>query len=371
MSNDSESSSTTIGLSREQDLLITGSLVLIAGVALSFALWWASNLLIPLALSLLVTYLVGPLVNGLQVRLNLPRWAAILAAFLVLAGIGTVLAFAIQGSVSQLLTEGEAFEEGVEKVVNDLSQSLEPLLGFSLTAGNVPANEVLGRVGELLPDGLLSGSGALNIGGDAISLVANVIVNGALVVLFAVILLAGRSPSDNRTGLWGDIDNSVQRYLGTKFFASALTGLATWILLALLGVKLSLVFGVLAFLLNFIPSAGSIIAMILPLPVAYITYSDQLYMVVLALLLPGSVQLLVGNVIEPRMQGQSLDLHIITVLVTLLYWTKLWGIPGAILAVPMTVVVKMVLARFETTRPVAEILAGRLPDVSSTADEPS
>ncbi len=369
MSTDSDSSS--LGLSREQGLLITGSLVLMAAVTLSFALSYARSVLIPLALALLLTYLLGPLVNGLQVRLALPRWAAILAAFLVLVGFTTVLGFAIRASVAQLLEEGESFRVGIEQVVADISRLLQTWLGISADDETITFNQIVQKVFEVLPDDALVGSGALNLGGDAIGIVANVVINGAFVVLFTVILLAGRSPGDTRTGLWGEIDRSVQRYLGTKFIASLATGVFTWVLLAILGVKLSLVFGVLAFFLNFIPSAGSIIAMVLPLPVAYISHPDALYMVVLALLLPGSVQLLVGNVIEPRMQGESLDLHIITVLVTLVFWTLLWGIPGAILAVPMTVVVKMVLARFETTRPVAEILAGRIPDISVAGEEAS
>ncbi|MEN0063113.1 MAG: AI-2E family transporter [Myxococcota bacterium] len=362
MSNDSDSSTTSLTLSREQGLLITGSLVLIAGVTLSFALWYAKNVLIPLALALLVSYLVGPLVNTLQVRFSLPRWAAILLAFVAIAGVGTLLGFAVVGSVNQLLEDGEIFQSGLRKFIDDATAFVEPYLSqvVPIEEGATRPNDILQQIVQWLPSGL-------SIGSDAIGLVSQLVINGVLVLLFAVILMAGRSPSDSRTGLWGEIDRNIQRYLATKFFASAVTGILTWILLALLGIKLSLVFGLLAFFLNFIPSAGSIIAMVLPLPVAYLSHPESPWIWVLALLLPGSVQFLIGNIIEPRLQGDRLDLHIITVLATLLFWTLLWNIPGAILAVPMTVVVKMVLARFETTRPVAELLAGRLPDTTSTS----
>lgn len=354
MSSDPDPSSSLV-LTREQGLLVTASLVLLAGVALSFALWYAKTVLIPLALALLVAYLVGPLVNGLQLRLSLPRWAAILAAFVVVIGAGVLLGVAIQSSVNQVITEGELFQAGIDRVIEDTRTFATERLGIALPGPDSPASpdQVLEQVVQWLPSGL-------SLGSDAINLLAQLLLNGTLVMLFAVIIIAGRSPSDTRQGLWGEIDRNVQRYLATKFFASAVTGILTWILLAILGVKLSLVFGVLAFFLNFIPSVGSIIAMLLPLPVAYLSHPDQPYMVLLALLLPGGVQFLIGNIVEPRLQGDRLDLHVITVLMTLLFWTLLWGIPGAILAVPMTVVVKMVLARFDTTKPVAEILAGRI-----------
>lgn len=356
MSNDADQSS-SITLSREQGLLITASLVLIAAVALSFALWYAKSVLIPLALALLVAYLVGPLVNQLQLRFNLPRWAAILAAFVVLTAAGSVLVFAIVGSIEQLLQDGDTFQSGIQQVVADVTAAVEPYLAniVDLDGAATRPEQLIERVLQLLPSGV-------SIGTDALSALSRLIINGALVLLFSVIIIAGRSPSETREGLWGEIDRNVQRYLGTKFFASALTGILTWILLAILGIKLSLVFGLLAFFLNFIPSAGSIIAMVLPLPVAYLSHPDSPLMWVLAIALPGSIQFLIGNIIEPRLQGEGLDLHIITVLMTLLFWTLLWGIPGAILAVPMTAVLKMVLDRFDTTRPVAELLAGRLSD---------
>jgi len=359
-------------LTREQGLLITGSLVLMAGVTLSFALWYAKSVLIPLALALLVTYLVGPLVNRLQVQLRLPRWAAILAVLVGLAGVGTLFGFAIQGSVNQLVKDGEFFEKGVQILIHDVTLFIEGNTEIDFPEGDLTLPQVLQEVGAQLPASVLSASGAFGFGSDALSFLANFLINGAFVILFAVILLAGRSPTDQqRSGLWGEIDRSVQRYLATKFFASAVTGILTWILLWILGVRLSLVFGLMAFFLNFIPSAGSIIAMVLPLPVAYLSHPESPGMVALALLLPGGVQFLVGNIIEPRLQGDRLDLHIISVLMTLVFWTLLWGIPGAILAVPMTVVVKMVLARFETTRPIAEILAGRLPDTGTEPAEAS
>jgi AI-2 transport protein TqsA len=120
------------------------------------------------------------------------------------------------------------------------------------------------------------------------------------------------------------------------------------------------VFGITAFLLNFVPSIGSIVATLLPLPIALVQY-DSLWPVLGVLLLPGLVQIVVGNGVEPMVMGEGLELHPVTILLALMFWGLLWGIPGMLLAAPMTAVLRIVLVRIQTTRPVAELLAGRLP----------
>jgi AI-2 transport protein TqsA len=81
---------------------------------------------------------------------------------------------------------------------------------------------------------------------------------------------------------------------------------------------------------------------------------------VAAIALPGAVQFGIGNVLEPRMMGRSLDLHPVTILLTLMFWGALWGIVGMLLAVPITAIAKLLCEKGELTRPVAELMAGRL-----------
>lgn len=364
----------SIDLSREQGLLVTASLVLLAAVAMSFALSWASSMAVPFVLALFVTYLVLPIVDWLQLRLRTPRWIAILAAFFVLLGGGALLTLLIASSITDLVEHGDTYEASLRKVGNDLVAFVNGCAARLGLPGIPPDLDPTTLFLESVNiDALLStvGVGATNVLGS----VSSFATNATLVALFAVIIIAGRRPEETRDGLWGDIDKAVQRYLGLKFIASAITGLLTWLFLFLLGVPLHLVFGVLAFLLNFIPSVGSLIAMVLPLPVAYLAHADAPLIWIGALVLPGSVQFVIGNILEPRLQGDSLDMHPITVLLTLIFWSLLWGVAGAVISVPITSVVKMVLERFETTRPVAELLAGRLgpidPDTDTTAPPPN
>ena len=108
----------------------------------------------------------------------------------------------------------------------------------------------------------------------------------------------------------------------------------------------------LAFFLNFIPNVGSIVATVMPLPVALIQY-DTMGPVVAAVALPGLVQLSIGNGLEPVLMGRGLDLHPLVVLMALLFWGLLWGVAGMFLAAPLTAIIRLVLERFETTRPMA------------------
>jgi AI-2 transport protein TqsA len=157
-----------------------------------------------------------------------------------------------------------------------------------------------------------------------------------------------------------EINKKVKRFIIMKFFVSATTGVLVGGILSIMGLELALVFGVLAFLLNFIPNIGSLIATLLPIPVALVQY-DSVATVLLVVLLPGSVQVTIGNLIEPKMMGDGLDLSPVTILLALVLWGLMWGIVGMLLAAPITAVLRIVLQHFETTRPLGEVLAGRFP----------
>ena len=131
-----------------------------------------------------------------------------------------------------------------------------------------------------------------------------------------------------------------------------------------------MVFGLFAFLLNFVPSVGSIISTVLPLPIVLVgDYSVAIQ--ILAIALPGAIQFIIGNVIEPRMLGDSMDLHPVTILLSLIFWGMIWGVVGTLLATPITAVVRILLEKGELTRPVAELMAGRSGAGSPTSGEPS
>lgn len=354
------------GLTREQATLVTASLMMLGAVAGSFALYWTSALMVPFVLSLVVSYLVGPIVDLVQTRLRAPRWAAILAAFFAIAGGAALIVMLLWTSIRGLAENYEVYSQRVSDLGNWglglLDEMPEGWVPEEWTADEIDVDAILATLDV---QAILATLG--DEAGNLLGVLSALVTNGALVVLFAVFLVIGRAPYEHREGMWGEIDSQVQSYLVTKFVMSAGTGVMTWVLLALLGLDLALVFGFLAFLLNFIPNVGSVVAMILPLPIALIQF-DSLTMVFLVLALPGSVQFVIGNVVEPRVMGDNLGLHPITVLLALIFWGQLWGVAGLFLSVPLTSIAKIVLLRFETTRPVARFLEGH---VDVEAGEPA
>jgi AI-2 transport protein TqsA len=125
-------------------------------------------------------------------------------------------------------------------------------------------------------------------------------------------------------------------------------------------------FGLLVFLLSFIPNIGSIVATLLPIPVAVTQFQDP-WMVLAVVAIPGAIHMTLGNLVAPRLMGRDLELHPVTVLVALAFWGLLWGIAGMVMAVPIVAILRIVLLRFETTRSLAELLAGRLPGSQEVA----
>ncbi len=86
------------------------------------------------------------------------------------------------------------------------------------------------------------------------------------------------------------------------------------------------------------------------------------------MVLPGIVHLAIGNLVEPRLMGRGLELHPVTVLLSLAFWGLLWGVMGMVLAVPIVAVLKIVLSRLNTTRPLGQLLAGHLPGTERPPD---
>jgi AI-2 transport protein TqsA len=141
---------------------------------------------------------------------------------------------------------------------------------------------------------------------------------------------------------------------------SAACGVSVWLVLAAFGVQAAVLFGLLTFLLNFIPNIGSAIATVLPLPFIWMSPSLGIGGMILASVIPAAIQFVIGNFLQPNLMGNSMKLHPVVILMALIFWGMIWGIVGMFLAVPITSIIRIACDRHELTKPVAELMAGNL-----------
>jgi len=326
----------------------TTCLVILTAVVAAVALRWLQPVLVPFVLAGFAAIAIMPVVDFQMRRLHLPKPLAVVFAFVLVILILAVLAVLIAGAVGQLVENSTQYQERAQLLLENLTDAL-PLesLGLEPEAIQRPMQNISSKtVGKLLletTDGLLS-----------------ILSNGVLVLIFAGFLLFGGAVGlKSRSEFRRQVEGQIRGYIVTKVIVSLVTGVLVGGVLYLLGVELALGFGLMAFVLNFIPSVGSIISTLLPLPVLLLTPGISVTTVVLAMALPGAIQFGIGNVVEPRIMGKNADLHPVTILMSLIVWGMLWGIIGMFLSTPLTAILKILLARIPITAPFAALMAGR------------
>ena len=171
-----------------------------------------------------------------------------------------------------------------------------------------------------------------------------------------VIALGGEEAGSRALSLLSRINDRIGRYLFVKTVVNLILGTASFAIMLLLGIEFALFWAVLIAFLNYIPYIGSLLGVLFPVLLSLAQFGT-LWMAGIVLLSLTAAQVFVGAVLEPRMMGRAFNLSPLVVLLALAFWSTLWGLPGALLAVPMTASLVLVLAEIRTTRPVAILLS--------------
>ena len=325
--------------------VISISLVIIASIMAAGALYWLEPVMVPLVLAIMITYMLAPIVDTLVGKLRFPRSLAVAVAM----GLAGFTIFLVGGMISNSVKTLAIKAPIYEKHIREKAESVVDWIEYK--EYDVETDDLVNRIDEIPIASMLAG---------ATNTLLDLITNTFLILIFVIYLLQGRDPEKQKGAIALQIEQRIKHYLVIKLVLSLATGVLTAIILSALHVELAMVFGVLAFILNFVPNVGSIAATVMPIPVILLDPNFDPMILLLAVGLPGSIQMIVGNVIEPKMLGDSLELHPITVLLSLIFWGMLWGIPGMLLAAPITAVLKILSEHLEITAPVARLLAGDL-----------
>ncbi len=328
------------------------------------------DLLIPFVIAVFIYIILNPLMSLLE-KWRFPRWLVMIVAMAV-----TVIVVFL---ISQVIYRGVAsFTRGLpqyEQRFGMIGQQLGELFGIS--------PEVLSGDKSITEDpwisGFLDGTTVTDLIRTLLTSLNKLVSNSVLVFIFLLLILLGRNRLTNKlqaalgpsmsvtvSHIMGSIRLNVQKYLVIKtlvsFGTAALVMLCCWIF----GLDFILVWGILAFFFNFIPSIGSIIATVLPTMFAYVQFESgaAVFWLGTSILV---VQFTVGNLVEPRLMGKSIDLSPLLIMFSLIFWGAIWGIIGMFLSVPITAIIKIIFENIRPLRPLSILMGAEVKDEPAVA----
>ena len=340
--------------------------------ALARPIWWTSFLLgaalvgsilifgsrflIPLAVAFMLWLLINA-ISKVYGRLEvggfrLPRLLCRLLAILTMAGLFWLIIDIAARNVAQVRNAAPIYQANLI----DLIERTSALFNVERTV----VDELIGRIDFAnVVFSITTGLGAL---------IGNV---GLIALYVAFMLLEQRNFDQKIDRLFADtrqsgalrqsldeIEDRIERYIWVKTLVSLVTAVLCWVVLARAGVNYASLWALVIFLFNYVPNIGSLFAVMLPALLTLLQFNDWgiFFSVTISLTL---IQAVIGNYVEPRLMGTTLNLSPLVIILSLTFWGGIWGVAGMFLSVPITVIIAIVMSKFEPTRPVAVLLSSK------------
>ena len=315
------------------------------------SLYFGKFLLLPLLFALLIFLVLKSLseklitikINGYGLNYNKSFLVICLSVLYIIYLIG----FLIEINLSNVLSNSENYQKNFLLILNFIEEkNLKPFLStFEEIITNINLNKIFSKTLEVFAD--MAGN---------FSLVLIYLVFFFLEEKFFKSKIKKIFINKSSQIIFQKINDQIYNYFQIKIFTSMITGLLTFIILFFSSNDLSIFFGILAFILNFIPFIGSLISIILPFLFSLIQdidfFSSMTILIFLFL-----IQMLIGNFFEPKLMGKSLNLSPMIMLITLSIMGKLWGISGMFLSVPLLVILLIIFSNIKSTKKIAIFLS--------------
>lgn len=334
------------------DKVSRNALVILATIAGGVVLYVLADILTPLALALFLAVMIDSFARVLQERLpgvsaQVAMPLAIILSVLIFGGATFFIADNATSFASQLITYSPKLNGLIARVAGLVGMGVPPTI-TQLVQQLDPAS-YLGQVAR----GLQSFA----------STAAFVLVYLGFILASrkgwerkAVGLFASREERQEAVAAVLRIRNGVELYLWVQTVTGLMIAVASWIAMAAVGLDNALFWAILIFIASYIPVVGGIVAVAVP-PIFALVQFDGLWQAITLFLVLQVVGMFVGNVVQPRMQGRSLNMDPIALLLALAFWSVIWGLPGAFLSTPLTTVMMVILAQFPGARWVAVLLS--------------
>ncbi|MBM3645831.1 MAG: AI-2E family transporter [Alphaproteobacteria bacterium] len=320
------------------------------------------GLLLPFVLGLVLWYMIDALADAIErppfIGFRLPRFVALTAAVLAMGGLLYVLGRTIRLNVAAVIAAAPSYERRLQKLIEQ---------GASMVGVEQPPTiaELFNRIS--LADTLR----------DLAAATASVVSVAGIVAIYAGFLFVEQVQFRTKLPLMfrdeghrgrvqsvlGQIDRDIRVYIRIKTTLAVATSALAWFVMAWVGVDFAGFWAVMVFFFYYIPTIGSILAILAPALLTLVQF-DSLTPFLIVLFVIGTLQIVMANVVEPAIMGRSLNLSPLVVIASLMVWGQLWGVVGMFLCVPIMVVLLIVLAHFEGTRPIAVLLSanGQIPE---------
>ncbi len=323
-------------------------LAIIALILVGFVLKAAQVVVVPLIIAWLLSYLLAPVINFMA-RRRIPPGLSVFLTLVLLLSVCYLSGVFIYARATGFVDEYPKYADRLTEIGTDLATR------FTLPENSLEGINWPQEVGKRL----------VTITGSFVGFLSNLL----MVFFFLVFMLMGKpyarrkiqyafpgNRAERIASVTQSITSQISRYLSIKVMISAVTGFLVWALLAAIGVDFPVTWAALAFLLNFVPMVGSIVATVPPVLIAFVQFYPNGWAaagVLAGLLL---IQQIMGSFLEPKLTGESLNLSPVVILISLIFWGWLWGIIGALLSVPIAVAIKIVCENFEALKPISVLM---------------
>lgn len=338
-------------------LLLTAAFVIVVA-----GMKQAASLLVPFLLSIFIAMLCSPLFSWLRSK-KVPSALAITLIVLMVASAGMLVGAVVGGSVKSFSEDLPLYEARLQEMIGGVVTWLQ--------GNGIQVNA------DMVRD-VVNPAVAMKLAGNVVASFGNIMTNAFMILLTVVFILAEEAGFSTKlvkarngdTGAVEALENfsqAINSYMGLKTLISFFTGAAIYIWLLVVGVDYAIMWALLAFLLNFVPTVGSILAAIpaVLLALVQLGVGPAAWTAVGFLL----VNVVVGNGIEPRMMGKGLNLSPLIVFLSLVFWGWALGSVGMLLSIPLTIMVKIALESSESTRWIGLMLGGVDSDSTEAVEE--
>lgn len=346
---------------------------LVYGLAFTLMIGWVlyigQNVFIPVIGSVILAYIIIAVAQWLErvpaVGLMMPGSIRYTISILLIAGIVTAFVSLIISNITQLVELAPVYQARLLTII----QEFAGYLGQALDFDTKPTWDTIRR-------DVLGGISLQSLIGGTVTSISVLVGSVFVVLVYTGFAMAERrsfenklralsdSPADNRriSDIVGIINTRIGDYLAAKTLVNLILGLISYAVMAFVALDFAAFWGVLIALLNYIPYVGSFLGVLFPVAIAIVQFGDPAMVIgiFIALVL---CQVFMGSIVEPSFLGRSLNLSPFVILIALTSWGSLWGVAGALLSVPITAILVIILSEFDGTRPVAILLSrhGKIP----------